>query len=132
LIKKPAAPRDYRNFALITASFLLLLMLIGYRRHHTINIYLPVAAAAIALLGSAFPRVLAPVYRVWMRFGKALGYVNSRILLSIIFFLVLTPVALVRRVFNRDPLKLKWEKDADTYWEDAVIDASRDSLEHSY
>jgi hypothetical protein len=114
------------------AGFLLLLTAIGYRRHHTLNIYLPIAAITSAAIGMIAPRWLAPVYRVWVKFGNVLGHVNSRILLGAIFFLVLTPFALIRRIFNPDPLKLKWDKNANTYWEDAQGTTSRESLEHLY
>lgn len=50
------------------------------------------------------PMLLAPVYVVWMKLAFLLGWVNSRILLCVIFFLIITPIALIARIFNRDAL----------------------------
>ena len=44
---------------------------------------------------------------VWLKFGEGLGWINSRILLSVIFFVVLTPMALIRKLFSKDEMKLK-------------------------
>ena len=60
--------------------------------------------AVLAVLGTFAPSALARPSRWWWRFSHALGWVNSRVLLSVFFFAVLTPVGLVFRLFGRDPL----------------------------
>ncbi len=69
--------------------------------------------AATALLT---PKVLAPLNRGWMRFGALLHRIMSPVLLAIMFFVVLTPFALVMRATGRRPLALSRDKSADTYW----------------
>ena len=49
------------------------------------------------------PRLLAPVERAWMRFADVVGRINTRIVLTVVYALVLTPIGLVRRAFG-DPL----------------------------
>src|SRR5258708_38009382 len=61
-----------------------------------------VAAAVILLVAFAAPRVLDAPNRVWMRFARALGWVNSRILLSLLFFVVITPYSALQRLVGRD------------------------------
>ena len=58
----------------------------------------------LLLLGLALPRVLAPVHWLWMGFGHVMGAINSRIVLSILFFLVFMPTGLVGRLFGYDPM----------------------------
>ena len=58
----------------------------------------------LLVLGAAFPWALRPLYGPWMKLSHVLGWVNSRILLSIIYFLVFTPVAFFLRLTHRRPL----------------------------
>jgi len=63
-----------------------------------------VALAAPALL---FPRALRPVHYCWMRGAETLGAFNARVILSVVFYALLTPMGWVRRVFGSDPLDLR-------------------------
>jgi hypothetical protein len=63
------------------------------------------------LLGLLATRVLAPVHRVWMKFADVLGWINTRILLVLVYYLVVTPTGLVMRLFGRKPISAGyWEK----------------------
>ena len=53
------------------------------------------------------PRILQKPYQAWMHLGHLLGYVNSRIILGIVFIAVLQPIAFLMRVFGYDPLRVK-------------------------
>jgi hypothetical protein len=66
-----------------------------------------IVAALFALTALLTPATLAPVYRLWMRLAEVLGWINTRILLIIIFYLVVTPVALVMRLFGHKPLEAR-------------------------
>ncbi len=75
------------------------------------------AAAVVALVTLAAPRMLAPFNRGWFKLGLLMGRVVSPIVLGIIFFVLLTPVAVVGRLFGRDELRLK-RKAVQSYWID--------------
>ncbi|MCL4807986.1 MAG: hypothetical protein KJ062_09390 [Thermoanaerobaculia bacterium] len=67
----------------------------------------PVIAAAgglLVLLGAAAPAALAPVHRAWLAIARVLGRVNTVVFLSLVFFLVLTPLGLLLRLAGRDEL----------------------------
>ena len=70
---------------------------------------------AIATLLS--PKLLAPLNRLWYGLGMLLGKIISPIVLGIIFFLLITPVSLVTRLFGRDELKMK-KRSVESYWTD--------------
>ena len=55
-------------------------------------------------LGVFTPATLAPAFRLWMHLGHILGWINSRIILGFIFFLLFSPLALVMRLWGRDPM----------------------------
>jgi len=68
------------------------------------------------ITGLAVPVVLKPIYMAWMKFAFVLGWVNTRIIITLIFFLVITPIGLVMRLVKGDFLAEKWDKNAETYW----------------
>ena len=59
------------------------------------------------VIGLLSPRILQKPYQAWMQLGHLLGYVNSRIILGIVFITVLQPIAFVMRAFGYDPLRSK-------------------------
>ena len=62
----------------------------------------------LLLIAFTAPRVLDAPNRVWMRFARALGWVNSRILLTLLFFVVITPYGALQRLVGRDRLGRTW------------------------
>ena len=65
--------------------------------------------------GLLAPRVLAPVYRIWMTVGEALGWVNTRILLGVVFYGLITPMGLIRRLRTEDPMRRRHDPAAQSY-----------------
>ena len=53
------------------------------------------------------PKLLLLPYKAWMRIGHTLGWINSRIILGLVFIIVLQPSALIMRIFAHDPLRIK-------------------------
>jgi saxitoxin biosynthesis operon SxtJ-like protein len=70
---------------------------------------------ALVLPGLLAPRTLRSVYRVWMILGDALNWVNTRIILGVIFYGLITPLGLAKRRFGDDPMRRRPEPSADTY-----------------
>ncbi|MBI3773704.1 MAG: hypothetical protein HY272_13525 [Gammaproteobacteria bacterium] len=63
-------------------------------------------AATLSLIAWRVPALLTPLARAWLWLGHHLGRINTFILLSVVFFLLITPLALLFRIFRRDPLEL--------------------------
>ena len=81
----------------------------------------------VLLLGLISPRLLLYPYKAWMTLGHALGWINSRIILGIVYIAVLIPISFLMRLFGYDPLRFR-RKDKKTYREnrkDNNIDLSR-------
>jgi hypothetical protein len=105
-----------RRFSLVVGGGLTLVGLISwYRGHDTVPLVLWSLAGALVLAGLVYPRSLGPVEKGWMTFGHALGWVNTRIILTALFVLVVVPVGLVMRLF-RDPLDRKMRDGRSSYW----------------
>ena len=80
---------------------------------------LPYIFGFLALVGCGFilfPHAMAPVYRLWQQFGHAVGRVFTAFTLTIAYYLVITPAALMKRWFGSAPLPMKPDKSATTYW----------------
>ena len=60
--------------------------------------------------------ILRPIYVGWMTFAFALGWVNTRLILGIVFYLIFTPAGLVMKLLGKDPLFLRFDRGATTYW----------------
>jgi hypothetical protein len=74
------------------------------------------AAAMFSLAALAKPALLAGLNRLWTRFGVLLGSVASPIALGILFYCVFTPLGLAIRLSGKDPLRLRFDPGADSYW----------------
>lgn len=105
-----------RKFSLIVGGGLTLVALVSwYRGHDTVPLVMWSAAGALILMGLVYPRSLRPVEKGWLAFGHALGWVNTRVILTLVFVLVVVPVGLVMRLF-RDPLDRKMKDGRSSYW----------------
>jgi hypothetical protein len=69
----------------------------------------------LAVLGAAAPGTLTVPNRLWMRFGEALSFVMTRVVLAIVFYLVVTPIGWIRKATGGDPLRRRGAS-GETYW----------------
>ena len=73
-------------------------------------------AIAFLLAAAAYPRILAPLNRLWTRLGAFLHRISNFLVLALLFYLVITPTGLVLRLFGGDILKLRFDRGARSYW----------------
>ena len=86
-----------------------------FKSHFAIFALIPSAFFAIAAFLA--PQILSPLNRLWFSLGLLLGKIISPIVLGLIFFVLITPVSLVTRLFGRDELKMK-KRSVESYWVD--------------
>ena len=67
-------------------------------------------------MAKGFRAGLKTLYDLWMKFAAVLAWINTRILLVIMFYLVFTPTGFIMRLFGADPLDLKMDKNKNSYW----------------
>jgi len=77
---------------------------------------------ALVVAALVRPSALRLLNTWWAWLGDGMHNIMSPVILGILFFFLLTPIALLRRLFHRDPLKLKFQKDLKTYWNDSASD----------
>jgi len=108
--------RDLRKFGLMVGGIFLTLGLFFLWRHPNRTLYFAWPGGILMFLGVLAPRALRWIYIAWMSLAFALGFVMAHVILTIFFFLVLTPTGLIARLFGQDFLRLKLERTARSYW----------------
>jgi hypothetical protein len=107
--------RHLRRFGLTVGGVFLTLGTVSWLRDHVLAPrILWTVGALLVLPGAVAPELLGPVERVWMRGAAALGHINSRVILTLVYYLIVTPVGVLVRLF-RDPLNLR-RRDFETNW----------------
>jgi Saxitoxin biosynthesis operon protein SxtJ len=99
-------PREGRKFALTLAvAFGVLAGVAWWRESPRATLVFGAVAGAFALGGLLVPGKLGPVYRAWMGFAHALSRITTPIFMGVVYFLVITPIAVIRRTLGGNPLR---------------------------
>lgn len=113
---KQVTNQQARKTALIVAGVLLLLAGWNFYRHRmTVVAILGGIALALIISGFLIPPAARAFHIAWMKLAFVLGYVNSRVLLFLLFYLLVTPYGLIAKLFGHDPLNRRTQKH-DSYW----------------
>lgn len=105
-----------KQFGLVFALFFAVLACFPLVNGGMVNIYLFGVAVTLCLISLVCPRIFKPFNVVWFKFGLFLHKIVSPIALGTIFFIVLTPVAALKKVFGSSSLDLRFDPSAKTYW----------------
>ena len=108
--------KSLRKFAITMGiAFFIITIIILIRHKHGV---IPTSIVSITFLILAFtsPVLLKPIYILWMKLAFVLGWINTRLILCMLFYLLFAPMGLVMRLFKIDLLDRKIEKNKDSYW----------------
>lgn len=104
-----------RRFGLtLGGAFLLLSAVTWYRGHGTVTVALGCVGVALVLAGLVVPTRVGPIEGAWMRLARAVSRVTVPVAMALIFFVVITPVGLLRKAIGGDPLH--HVGDEGTFW----------------
>ena len=116
--KLDRSPRALRRFGLTVGSAFLLLGLVLSWRHHRGAGWPVTSIGSLLLIAAALaPATLKYAHGPWMIVSLALGWVVTRILLTIVFCLIVTPIGLLQRLCGKRPLEFGFKSDETTYWQ---------------
>ena len=90
------------------------------------------AALAVFLVGLIVPGVLKPVFVGWMKLAGGIGWFNTNLILVLSFYLMITPVAVLRRLLGRDRMHRALDKSAATYWRKKPKKFEKDDFLNQY
>jgi hypothetical protein len=108
--------RELRNFGLLVGGVFAVLGLLFLVRGKSAYPWLLTPGLMLVAFGAIAPRTLKYIYLVWMALALVLGFVVSHVILTVFFFLVITPIGLVARLAGKDFLRLKLDRQAKSYW----------------
>ena len=108
-------PRDLCKFGLMVGGVFLLLGLWFVFRHKPWHAWFWVPGAFLVVFGALVPKALKQVYIAWMSLALVLGLIVSTLLLTLFYYLVVTPIGLAARLCGKDFLERKFS-DAPSYW----------------
>jgi hypothetical protein len=97
----------YKTILVIVTGFLAIAWILFIKDYTRAATILGKIAVGIGLVSIFIPIAAKGIEWVWLKLAHVLGWINSKILLSLIFFLFLLPIAILSRLFTKDPLKLK-------------------------
>ena len=104
-----------RSFGLVFFIFFLIIAIYPIIYDESLRVWSLIISLVFLILGLINSKILAPLNKIWFQFGLLLGRIVSPVIMGIIFFLVVTPIALIMKIIGKDLLNLKFNK-GKTYW----------------
>lgn len=122
-----------RSFGFVFTVFFAIIGLLPLINGRSERLWSLGLAAVFLILAILIPASLAPLNRLWTKFGAFLHRIVSPIALGILFFLVVTPVALIMRLMRKDLLRMRLDQSAKSYWIDRTPPGpDADSLKNQF
>jgi hypothetical protein len=105
-----------RSFGLLFFVVFLILALWPLKNGSNINLYFIVVSAIFLILGLINSKLLSPLNKSWIKLGEILGMIIAPIVMALVYFVILTPISLIVRLFGKDLLGLRFLKEKESYW----------------
>jgi hypothetical protein len=114
---KGISERELRYFGLVTGvvAGLLFGLLLPWLFGYVFPLWPWGVASFLVIVALLLPAALMPFYRGWMIFGYAAGWINTRIILGVVFFFLILPAGLVMRLLGKDPMARKLDANEATF-----------------
>ncbi len=107
--------KDIRSFGFTIGVILIIVSSILFYYNNLLFKDFLIIAAFFIILGAIVPLLLKPIYLIWMTFAAIIGWVMTRVILSVVFYFIITPIGILTRILGKDFLALKKVK-SDSYW----------------
>jgi Saxitoxin biosynthesis operon protein SxtJ len=114
--KLKTGTRDLRKFGLTVGGVLVVIGILFLLRHKPSYPFFLWPGGVLIIFGAVAARALKYPYIAWMSLALTLGFVMSYVILTLFFFLVVTPIALLARLFRKDFLAQQLDRQVATYW----------------
>ena len=105
-----------KSFGLLFFLVFLIIGLWPLKNGDNLNVYFVAISGIFLILGLINSKLLSPLNKIWIKLGEVLGTIIAPIVMFLVYFIALTPVSLVVRLFGKDLLGLKFLKKKDSYW----------------
>ena len=109
--------KDLRKFGLTVGIVFLAIAAFLFWKGKESYLALGIVGGFLVIVGLLFPIILRPLNKTWMTLAILMGWVMTRVILTILFFTVLTPLGFIAKLFGKNFLDLKLDKEQNSYWE---------------
>ena len=109
-------PATLRKFGLLVGGVFVVIGLLFLIKHKDRTPYFVAPGAILMFAGAVLPRALKWVYIAWMSAAFVLGFVMAHVILTVLFYLLITPIGLVARLAGKDFLQAKLDRSRQSYW----------------
>jgi hypothetical protein len=113
--------KDLRKFGLTVGGVLVVIAILLFYFERSSAVYFAVIGGLLFISGLVFPSILKPLNKIWMGLAVVLGFFMSRLILTVLFYLVLTPVSFFAKIVSKKFIILKYDKSVESYWEKRTI-----------
>ena len=111
----PKLPSN-RNFGIVFFAVFLIISFYPLTYNGDITKWSLVVSIIFLILGLINSKFLTPLNKSWIKLGEILGIIIAPIVMALVYFVILTPVSFIVRIFGKDLLSLKLLKEKETYW----------------
>jgi len=108
--------KELRKFGFALSTVIFVMGIIFSFKHRSVYIWPFLLSAIFFITSIIFPLCLKPIHWILMRISFAIGWVNTKILLFVIFYLIVTPLGLIMRLFGKDLLNQRIDRGSPSYW----------------
>ncbi|MCF7803076.1 MAG: hypothetical protein K9N46_11250 [Candidatus Marinimicrobia bacterium] len=115
---KESTRKDWRQFGLGLAVILAILGTLQWILHNPLYLWAYSLSGVIAVSALVFPVLLKPVFIMFSYIGLAIGWVMTRVLLSLVLYVIITPIGILSRLLGKPFLDMRFKTDEDSYWID--------------
>ena len=105
-----------RSFGILFFVVFLIISLWPLKNGNNLNFYFLITSGIFLILGAYNSNLLTPLNKGWIKFGEILGLIIAPIVMGLVYFVILTPVSLIVRLFGKDLIGLKFLKENESYW----------------
>ena len=115
MLSKDIKISSNRSFGIVFFIFFLIVTIWPIQHGENIRIWALIVSLIFLVLGILNSKILSPLNKLWFKLGLLLGKIVSPIVMTLVFFLVVTPTGLIMKILGKDLLNLK-KNDKKTYW----------------
>ena len=107
---------ELKKFGITIGGALLIISLFLFIYEKPSTPYFIGVGLVFQIVAQIFPTLFLPIQKIWMAFAVVMGFVMTRVILAILFYIIITPISFISKIFGKDFLNLKIEKEKKSYW----------------
>lgn len=115
--------KELKNFGLIWAGIFLIIAFLPLLKGHEVKIWAPYTSLAFIAISLIYPKIYQQIYfyQGWIKFGNFIGKINSKIIITVLFYVIFLPIGIILKILRKDLLHKKIDKSSTSYFIDRKI-----------